>query len=113
MIGKCNAKKQNLDSSLLLEPKSNQNRRRSSRIPKTTRIHNASAHLRITDLFVTFGAQKYQTDEGAHGYPKNNSNPKCFSPFKVAFHTIIRTWIECLVVGNIFQKIIPFDGMIL
>jgi len=26
-------------------------------------------------FFVTFEAQKYQTDEGAHGYQKNNSNP--------------------------------------
>src|SRR5690606_11321126 len=34
------------DSLLLLKRKSNQNRRRSSRIPKTTRIRNASAHLR-------------------------------------------------------------------
>ena len=37
---------------------------------------------------------------------------KRFGPFKVAFRTFIRTWIECLVVGNIFQKIIPFKGMI-
>ena len=46
------------NSLLLLEPKSNQTDEGAHGYQKTTRIRNASAHLRIIDLIVTFGAQK-------------------------------------------------------
>jgi len=54
-------------------------------------------------FFVTFEAQKYQTDEGAHRYQQTTRIRKGFGPFKVAFRTDSHTWIECLAVGNIFQ----------
>ncbi len=67
MTAKWKAKKQNLDSSLLLKRKSTKPTKELTDTKKTTRIR------------------------------------KRFGPFKVAFRTGSRTWIECLVVGNIFQ----------